>query len=958
MVSAQTRILDEDERRLLGKHLADSGPGRNGEWRAFCPECEQPGASKSPSASFNFPKGIWRCFSCERSGKINKLLGRLLREERGGEVIDINTRKPPQVPSQPLPTAQNIRNWTKVLLADQHALRMMRERRGLAKDTLVRMGIGYSAAKRRYTIPVYDRDGKTLLAVKLYKPNARNPSPKMIWFLEDGNVVSLYNAKALDESDIIYVTEGEPDCWTLLQHGFPAVAHTAGAGGFQLEWAAEFKGKTVYLVPDEDEPGMLGAVKTAKILAEFAKSVYIIDLRTGIKSGDVTDFFHKQNHTAYDFEQLRDSAEQFSTLVEARPVAKEGLPVSLAESQNPAYGTDALELIVSIAGKQSPPYLAPRRIVATCDRKKGDRCKSCPMTMYAQNAGLAERIIEPSPDDSDLLRFIGSNDVAKKRVMVGMAHAKCDDHINFTIEDEWSLEELVLVQSVGHRTEEAQMPLSRKAFNVGTYRTPVNSTVRLVGRQLADPRDSRGIFHGWHLDPVEVDIDRFKLTPDLRDELRVFQRARGQSSLDKCMEIARDLAANVTRIYGRDLLHVATDLVYHSVLSFDFQGKRVTKGWLEGVVIGDTRTGKSETAYALASHYNAGLIKSCEGATFAGLVGGATQMPQGSGWMVTWGTLPLHDRRLVVLDEFSGIKDKDIIEQMSAIRSSGIAQLTKIVSEETSARTRLLWISNDPDGKPMAETDGMSSLMRLVKNPEDIARFDFAMALSNADVPSGLINAATRSEVEHVYNHDLCSALVLWAWSRKPEQVRWGKGVEDAIIAQAEEIGSRYVSAPPLIQVENVRMKLARIAVALAARTFSCTTSGESLLVRPEHVSGAVAFLDAIYGSEVMGYLRHSRRTLARRETAESNKRLVRTYLRKNPIVLDALRVVGRDKFRLRDFEDYGMLEGTSAVIDPRTLVHQLISWNMIRRLVGDRGYIVMEPALIEVLKELEDQGL
>lgn len=333
-------------------------------------------------------------------------------------------------------------------------------------------------------------------------------------------------------------------------------------------------------------------------------------------------------------------------------------------------------------------------------------------------------------------------------------------------------------------------------------------------------------------------------------------------------------------------------------------------------------------------------------------------MPQGRGWMVTWGTLPLHDRRLVVLDEFSGIKDKDIIEQMSSIRSSGVAQLTKIISEETSARTRLIWISNDPDGKFMRETDGMDALRRLVRNPEDIARFDFALALSNDEVPSADINAPGFLR-EPKYPADLCSALVMWAWSRRPDQIRFNETAEDLCLSEAQELGARYVSSPPLIQVENIRLKLARIAVAIAARTFSASKSGQLLLVRPEHVVSAVRFLDWLYGSEHMGYLRHSRRTAAERQEAERNKPVVLKYLRRHKGVLEALRVVGRDKFRLRDFEEFGALDaGGEEPIDPRTLVHKLIGWKMIRRLQADRGYIVAEPALVEIMKRLEDEGL
>src|SRR3546814_7187092 len=75
-------------------------------------------------------------------------------------------------------------------------------------------------------------------------------------------------------------------------------------------------------------------------------------------------------------------------------------------------------------------------------------------------------------------------------------------------------------------------------------------------------------------------------------------------------------------------------------MDFKFKDVVLGKGWLELLVLGDTRTGKCEAALRLSDHYNAGVMKSCEGATFAGLVGGAEQA--GSSWMVRWGTITLN----------------------------------------------------------------------------------------------------------------------------------------------------------------------------------------------------------------------------------------------------------------------------------------------------------------------------
>lgn len=949
--------LDEDEQRLLGPYLTSTRPSGD-EWKGYCWNCEDPTTSKSPSASYNFIKGQWNCLKEKKGGAIAAAIRALRnRSKETPNVINIEDKRAARkAPSRDLPTDQQILGYMAQLRAQSNLLQIMEERRGLTPATLERFHIGFDATRKRYTVPVYDVNGN-LVNVRLYNPLAKGDTPKMLPFARGYETQLFYPTLLKSQTDIV-LCEGEMDCLILNQHEIPAMTHTGGAGAFQMSWAAMFKDKRVFICFDEDDAGRKGALRTAQMLRDVAAGVFmVVGLNTGKSGGDVTDFF-LEGGTAEQFRALMAEAEErpFAQDDSEHSVPLTGLAVSLEESQNPEYH-EPLEVVVMIAGKQTPPYVAPRRIHARCDMGKGKICTVCPMAAYK-----GDRVVEIPPDDQRLLQFVDTSDVGRRNVQREWVNAMCNDHIEFELPssagDTWSLEELVVTQSVEHRSEDTENPISRKVFNVGTYNTPVNSTARLVGKQVADPRNSRGILHSWHLDPVQANIDKFVVTDELIAELAVFQYATGQTPLDKCREIAGDIATNVTHIYGRDMLHIAYDLVFHSVLDFEFNGRRIGKGWLECLVIGDTRTGKSETALALTHHYNAGILKSCEGATFAGLVGGATQSPQGKTWMVTWGTIPLNDRRLVILDELSGLmkgtESKGIIEQMSSIRSSGKAALTKIVKEETSARTRLIWISNPLDGKRVAEASGggMDLIAKLIQNPEDIARFDFALSISNKDVPSALINTAKHEAVEHVYTSDLCQKLVMWAWSRKHDQVRWYKTAQDDIIRAAEDLGNRYQPDPPLVQVENIRMKLARLAVAIAARTFSASRNGEVVVVTPECVTSAVEFLDWIYGTEAMGYARRSRSIVRDRAIGAGNRKAVLDYLKHNPGVQAALRAVMlSDSFRPRDFDEFGGLE-----VDARTAVKLLHDWRMLRRLPQQGGRIVFEPALVEVMRKLEEE--
>lgn len=933
---------------LVGK------PARNGEWRAFCPLCEDPRRSKSSSASLNFDDEMWHCFSCGEGGSIKTLLRTFKnhkRDKTGGKSNVVPIKRAAKPDAQPLPSRKQVKVWHERLMGNKPALKIMTEKRGLKPSTLKKHLIGYDG--QRFVIPVFDEDGE-IVNIRKYLYNARNHKDKMISAVAGHGEARIYGLETLAENDDIILTEGELDRLIGLQNKLPAVTHTGGAAVFKAEWAIHFKDKNVWIAYDEDSAGDQGAIKAAQVLKQVANSVHRLKWGTGIKGGDTTDFFVLNGGSRDDVYMLMQDAPIMFSREQPHEVPVKGKPVSVEESQSVAYD-EPLELTVMVAGKQTPPYVVPKKIEGNCGITAGAPCAICPLAVLD-----GHKEVEVVPDDARLLQFVDASDKRTQELYRDLTEAKCKSHVEFYVKETYSVEELIVTPSVTHRTEEVQNPIHRTVYNVGTYRTPVNQLARLVGRQVPDPRTQRGTFMSWHLEQVDNDLDAFVMDTDMIEELTVFRPEKGQSPLDKCFEIADDVSRNVTHIYGRDLLHVAYDLVWHSVNSFTFNDEAVTKGWLECLVMGDTRTGKSETASHLISHYGAGILKSCESVSYAGLVGGAQQMG-GSKWMVTWGILPLNDRRLCVLDEMSGLfsgnngtrQSKGIIEAMSSIRSEGKAQITKIVTEETSARTRLIWISNPLDDKRLSETPGsaLQAIKNLVQNPEDIARFDFSIAVANNEVPSSVINSSKRSKKPQRYNRDLCHNLVMWAWSRKQNQIKWSGNAEEYVFAAAEDIGSRFVPDPPLVQIENIRMKVARLAVALAARTFSSDKSGKNIVVKVAHVKDAVKFLDAVYSTDAMGYVQHSRRVAENRKRAEKSIAEARKYLKANPSLIDVLQAVGATSFRPRDFEEIGGVDRMEANV----ITTKFISWRMINR--GNNGRMKMEPALVQLLREMEAEG-
>ena len=321
---------------------------------------------------------------------------------------------------------------------------------------------------------------------------------------------------------------------------------------------------------------------------------------------------------------------------------------------------------------------------------------------------------------------------------------------------------------------------------------------------------------------------------------------------DKINEIYTDISTNVTGIYNRTNLHLAIDLVYHSPLSFYFGKKLIEKGYPEALIIGDTRCGKSETSKKLIDHYRLGARSSGENTTPAGLVGGLHQVR--NGWRVSWGRIPINDKRLLFIDEVSGILAEQIA-QMSDLRSSGVAELTKIQTERTLARTRLVWLSNPRSSDSINNFgSGTEIITNLIGKPEDIARFDFVIILEKDEINEDDADERKQPSVPHVLTSDLCHNLVLWAWSRHPEQVRLGAATIDACHDFGKLMGRKYSSDCPIVNSMEQKIKLARLSVALACRLFSCDDTGQNVIVTPDHVAYVHDFLNKQYDVSHFAY--------------------------------------------------------------------------------------------------------
>jgi len=896
------------------------------EFKTLCPFHKD----TNPSCGLNIDQQVFHCLACGAKGDLVYFLqGRLkvsrnavlkmvgLRGDADADIID--------------PTL--IEKWHGDLLTDAKMLDTLLRRKGLTVATCEEYGLGLF--RGRVTIPVYDDLGE-VVNVRMWSPTAKQ---KMVNMAGHGKR-RLYPLSALD-SEAIIVAEGEMKALLLRQEGFNAISPTGGAKTWAAEWNPLFVDKVVWVCFDIDKAGKEGAAKVARGVVTYAASVNIVHLPMSTKdfpTGGVDEYFLQMGHTADDFKQLLAASPPFRQLgqAEEEEVDEKVYEIRLHDTSKAKYHGKFVKSEVAVSAKDTAPFIIPKKVEVLCPRDR-DICSACGCF------DSDKAVVEVGERDPNILRLVNVTATEQRRVLKTLAGIPRSCEVcQFRVQESQNVEELRLIPQLQMTLAEDEH-IVRRAFYVG-YGVQTNTSYSIEARVCPEPRTQYATLLAYQADPAIDSLDTFDLAKPA--SLKIFQPKEWtlESLTRRLDSIYTDLEANVTRIFQRRALHVFYDLVYHSPLYLPFQG-RLEKGWVEGLVLGDSGQGKSEAIKHMMRHYQVGEKLDSKGASVAGLLGGLQETSRR--WFVTWGIIPLNDRRLVVLEEVKGMSP-EVIAKLTEMRSSGIAEISKIEKMRTHARTRLIWISNARSDRPLLGYNfGIEAVRELIGNLEDIRRFDFAITVASGEVPKSVLNMPDRKrpKAKHRYTTDLCRDLVLWAWSRGESAIRIDEDAIEAILEGATELGKMFVATIPLVEPADQRLKLARLSASLAARTFS-TTDYETLEVHRCHVEYIIAFLKEQYAKASFGYLEYSR--LLQGETELREKDAITEAITRLPYARDVVKqLLDMHSFRIFDIMDLTELDQDTA----RTFISVLVRSNAAKR---ERGFYVKTPAFIALLRSLD----
>jgi len=844
----RSSVVDRlDVVELLEELDLDGIRERTDEVNALCPFHDD----RKQSFAINRHSGVFNCLACHAHGSIFDLYGRIKLLGYYDSLNDLAKFVGMPAVDKRRPIKESlVKRWHAQLKKNEERFEYFTEVRGISEDVIDEFMLGFDG--ERITIPIRDAQGR-LRNVRRYLPNAGD-KPKILSYRNGDQTYGenrLLNITVLDETEIVWA-EGEMDCLLLWTQGFPALTPTVGAGGIHDDWIEWFRGKTVYLLPDLDKAGIEGATKIAARLGKVATVKVVTWPKDVGKGGDATDFFMKREYSPDVLDDLMANAPLHE---EARPIdltdeekkdAKESPEIdlwdaTLAENVRRTFTTTAM-----VSAKTRSPFLCPRRVTYTCDEGVGKICSGCEVSKL--HGGRVEKVVQA--DDPIILQLINctanQRDIALRKL--GGCGLNCRTvQIQDDLED-MNVEEVYLIPHVDifSRSEERHEYVNRRAFVIG-HGIQGQRVYKFHGYTHPDPKTQEAVhvFASW--DETEDSVSHFKLTANDKKRLRRFRpKEWTEVAIEKQWQrVYRDFERNVHGLVQRMDMQVIMDLVWHAPLSFHWMGKLEPKGFVEGLVIGDTGQAKSEMSKILRQHYRLGDRIQGEQTSNAGLVGGLEKF--GDKWVVTWGKIPLNDGRLLVIDEFSGITPEQIAK-MSDLRSTGIAEIDKIRGDKTSARTRLLLCTNPREKRSLSTYNtAIEAVMGLFEQPEDVRRTDIAIAVSSEQVASVDYESARVSGKKPYFDTDRCRDLVLWAWSRTPDQVVFTKRAEKMILEQSTLMGEKYSAKIPLVNASDQRLKLAKLSAACAARFFSTDKTGARLIVKRAHVEWIVKFLNRIY---------------------------------------------------------------------------------------------------------------
>ena len=820
---------------------------------------------KVPSACINKDMGAFHCFVCDRHfnelGFAEALTGKEKHEIIEEHVVKENLKN-------------NFSEWEsgqhKMLLHDVDMINKLHELH-ISDAVINELKLG-TIAKCLATPVFINGELVNVARYNIFKL----PNLNKVMYNENSSVGDIvpFDIWKLNGNYTV-ICEGEKDMLVARSNGFNAITLTGGSqSNIKKEYLEYFKDRIVYIVYDNDEAGRKGSLKLYKELNSVC-NVYVTDISSVCTEDkeDVSDFFNKYNKNANDFVELlskhsRKLSDEELNKVEAKHTLNlTKLSDNVKNSKIRVPLRSSFQIIATHTDTYAVPEYAIFKVKETLSDELKKELESKTWFLKKSHASFLE-LMEGKVKNTDIPNILANLCFLDKKWsnLYKLEQGKLKSIYKCVVADE--------VSDKDEKANETTIDLySFEPLDIGGV-YDVSYTL------YAHPRDGQKLIAVAN----EIKQNNYvfdKNNKDLTDSLELF---KVKSSLNSKIEELYQSAKCHIAPYLNKHLWFLMDLVFNSPLDITY--KKPIRGALDIFVLGDTRTGKSETSKALAELYSFGEIVSLKTATVTSLVGGTDERLK----KTKLGVLPRHHKELVIMEEFSGAP-VEFIKTLTEIRSSNIVKIYRIAGAiKSPCKLRMITLSNPLalDGNMLSLSSyphGVEPLTELITSPEDIARYDAFMLVPRVEKLmnpfEAILNTSFKIDKKHYENK------TRWIKSLGADNVIIPNELGSYIFNQALRLNEMFQCSFTVFGSETDK-KIARMSAALACMVCS-TTDYEHVIVTKEHIDCIVNFIISLYDNNIFKLKDFANEEKDYNIIKNEDTQLLNEMYPKNTILLDFL---------------------------------------------------------------------
>lgn len=770
-----------------------------------------------PSASINTQKSLFHCWVCDVGYNEEQFIARV------NNISNIDALK--------LLGKYEIKdNWNiekGLLWSDETVLDKLRGL-GLSVELIedLKLGLIKDENGLKYLgIPVYYNN--ILVDVRRYNIMKYDGQPKMMSNEGARTGWIIPYDKFLSSDNTCYFFEGEKDMMMARELGINAYTLTGGAGAIPNNYVINaFKDKDIIICYDNDDAGQKGMNTFYETIKDIAKDIKYIRIGDVVRENkeDFYDYIHKYNGNIFEFYAL----EQHHFILQEK---KDDLKlITIKEALRDSKLKIDLKSIVTVTSEFVDTYSVPT--VVEIEKVKDNNTKFDTLFEGEKKTWFLEK-----HNMQDMLELI---EVNAKNVEV---NSKFKQYLNIPAK-ETGLEIRTKEPKIVFKSVITDKDNDGSAVSLDIYsfeKLNVGNQYVLEYKIYPHPTKNQKLI------AVAFKVTSIHSNDDYVIDKEKLSYFKNNGTVEQRLKVLYESAKHHVAKHLNYDIWLMTDLVFNSILDFNYG--ETMRGALDVFFLGDTQVGKSETTSKMTELYNFGHFLSLKTSTTIGLIGGSNKV-DGS-YCNTIGAIPRQNKRLIILEEFSGARP-DFIKTMTDIRSSNELRISRVNGElVVPCKLRMITISNpinDESGNPRFLStfpNGVMPLMELIKSAEDVARYDGFLLIPKVE---NRFNPFAYTLTGVAIPKECYEEKANWVMTRKVENVKFDVDVESYIWEKSEELNKMFECNFPLFGTTTSK-KLARFCVALASLLMSVDENYENIIVTKEIVDFMYDYLIKIYTS-------------------------------------------------------------------------------------------------------------